>query len=60
MADLKDARTDLKAWLDDMATLKPVADVGNPQAKPFVDALEAAREKALAAAKVYTDAVKKG
>jgi hypothetical protein len=60
MADISKARTDLKQWLDDMAALKPWADVGNPESQPFVDALAAARAKALAAAAAYAAAAGNG
>jgi hypothetical protein len=60
MADVSRARADLKLWLDDMAALRSVSDPGNPEDQPFADAFAAAREKALAAAKVYEEAVKRG
>jgi hypothetical protein len=56
MADISTARTNLVQWLEDMEKLKPWADVGNPDAQPFVDALAAARERALAAAVAYAEA----
>lgn len=59
MADISKARTDLKQWLEDMEALKPWADVGNADAQPFVDALAAARQQALAAATVYAEAASK-
>jgi hypothetical protein len=59
MVDISKARADLKQWLEEMEALKPWADVGNPDAKPFVDALAAARQKALAAAAVYAEAASK-
>jgi hypothetical protein len=53
---LKDARAELRTWLEDMAALKAWADAGNPEAEPFVTALAAARERALVAAKAYAEA----
>jgi hypothetical protein len=57
---LKDARADLKTWLEDMCLLKPWIDTGNPEAAAFVAAFTAARDKALLAATAYAEAVKKG
>lgn len=56
---LRDARDDLKCWLEDMTALKPWADPGNPEAEPFMTAFATARDKALLAAKAYVEAVKK-
>jgi hypothetical protein len=41
---------DLRGWLGDMNSLRRWADGGTPEAAPFVEALAAARERALAAA----------
>jgi len=58
MAAIDDVRKNLRDLLGDMDALKPYADPGNADAKPFVDAFAAAREKAKAAAIAYANALK--
>jgi hypothetical protein len=55
---LTDARKNMQEFLADMSALKEFADPsGDPDGKPFVDAFEAARDRALLAAKAYLDAL---
>lgn len=56
MADT--ARKELFTHLDLMAALSTWSDVGNPETKPFLDAFEKTRRKALAAVPGYIAAVK--
>jgi hypothetical protein len=55
---LDDARKSLKLWIGDMEALRHLADLGNPEARPFVEAFEIARDRALEAAKEYVKAAK--
>lgn len=57
MPEIDDVRKKLRDLLGDMDALKAYADVGNADAREFVDAFRAAREKAKAAARDYIAAL---
>lgn len=58
MATVDEARKKLMPLLADLAALKPFIDVGNPAALPFQEAFAIAREKAIAAAREYAEALR--
>lgn len=58
MSNVNDARRELQAFLSDMTALKPFVEEARGDAKAFVEAFGAAREKAKQAAEAYVAALK--